>query len=134
MQFCPLFRSIREDRIALFEDANCLLDKVKMEMSVQEENFVRQSLSTKAIPAPKLLIKYHKKINEKGEFPTRLVIPTTNFTVTFSKIGYFGIKRCLDEGKVDYSRFSIFQASDLKERLKEKKLVREPYLKMQTAY
>ena len=46
--------------VALFEDANCLLDKLKMELSVQEENFVRQSLATKAIPDPKLLIKYHK--------------------------------------------------------------------------
>ena len=52
--------------VALFEDANCLLDKVKMELSVQEENFVRQSLATKAIPYPKLLIKDHKTINEKG--------------------------------------------------------------------
>ena len=68
---------------------------------------------------------YHKKINEKGEFPTRLVIPATNFTATFSKIGYLGIKRCLDKVKVNYSRFSIVQASDLKERLEEKKLVRE---------
>ena len=79
--------------VALFEDANILLDKVKMELSVQEENLVRQSLATKAIPASKLLIKDHKKINEKGKFPTRLVIPTTNFTATFSKISYLGIKR-----------------------------------------
>ena len=66
---------------------------------------MRQLLATKAVPAPKYLIKDHKKINEKGEFPTRLVIPTTNFTATFSKIGYLGIKRCLDKGKVNYSRF-----------------------------
>ena len=46
-------------------------------------------------------------------------------TATFSKIGYLGIKRCLDKGKVNYSRFSIVQASDLKEGLEEKKLVRE---------
>ena len=91
-----------------------------MELSVQEGNFVRQSLATKSIPAPKLLIKDHKTINEKGEFTTRLVIPATNFTTTFSKIGYLGIKRCLDKGKVNYSRFSIVQASDLKERLEEK--------------
>ena len=70
-------------------------------------------------------IKDHKTINDKGEFPTRLVIPATNFTATFSKIVYLGIKRCLDKGKVNYSRFSIVQASDLKEGLEEKKLVRE---------
>ena len=85
--------------VALFEDANCLLDKLKMELSVQEENFVRQSLVTKAIPAPKLLIRDHKTINEKGGFPTRLVIPATKFTATFSKIGYLRINRGLDYGK-----------------------------------
>ena len=88
-------------------------------------NFVRQSLATKAILAPKLLIKDHKTINKKGGFPTRLVIPATNCTATFSKIGCLGIKRCLDKWKVNYSRFSIVQASYLKEILEEKKLARE---------
>ena len=55
---CPMI-------VALFEDANKLLEKVKMELSVQEENFVRQSLVTRAIPSSKLLIKYHKPFNEK---------------------------------------------------------------------
>ena len=70
-----------------------------MELSVQEEDFARQLLAMKAIPVPKLLIKDHKTINKKGEFPTRLVIPVTNFTATLSKTGYLGIKRCLDNGK-----------------------------------
>ena len=116
--------ALRAKVVALFEDAKLLLYKAKMESSVQEENFVRQSLATKAIPSPKLLINDHKKINEKREFPTRLVIPATNFTATFLKIVYLRIKRCLDKGKVNYSRFSIVQASNLKEILKEKKLVR----------
>ena len=58
--------TIRPKVMALFEDANLLLEKVKMELSVKEEEFVRQSLATQAIPSPKLLIKYHKTINEKG--------------------------------------------------------------------
>ena len=45
-----------------------------------------------------------------------------NFTITFSKIGYHGIKRLLDKGKVNYSHVSIVQASDLRERLKEPKI------------
>ena len=61
-------------------------------------------MATRAIPYPKILIKYHKTVNEKGEFPTRLVISATNFTATFSKIGYLRIKRCLDKRKVNYSR------------------------------
>ena len=75
--------------------------------------------------SPKLLKKDHKTINEKGEFPTRLVTPTTNFTATFSKIGYLGIKRYLDKGKLNYSRDSIVQASDLEERLEELGVKRE---------
>ena len=105
--------------MALFEDTNLLLEKVKMELSVKEEEFSRQSLATRATPYPKLLIKDHKTINKRGELPTRLVIPATDFTATFYKIGYLGIKRCLDKGKVNYSRDSIVQASDLKERLEE---------------
>ena len=109
--------ALRPKVMALHENANLLLEKVKLDLSVKEEEFARQSLATRAILSPKLLIKDHKTINEKGEFPTRLVIPATNFTVTFSKIGYLGIKRCLDKGKVNYSRNSIVQASDLKETL-----------------
>ena len=100
-------------------------EKVKLDLSVKEEEFVRQSLATRAIPSPKLLIKDHKAINENGEFPTRLVIPATNFTATFSKIGYLGIKRCMDKGKVNYSQNSIVQASDLKETLEEIGLKKE---------
>ena len=89
--------------MALFEDGNILLYKVKMELSVKEEEFVRQSLATRAMLSPKILIKDHKTINEKGELPTRLLIPATNFTAKFSKIGYIGIKMCLNKGKVNYS-------------------------------
>ena len=62
----------------------------------------------------KLLIKDHKTMNKKGGFPTRLVIPATNFSIILSKIGYLGIKRILDKAKVNYSRVSIVQASDIK--------------------
>ena len=86
---------------------------------------MRKSLATRAIPSPKLLIKDHKKINENGEFPTRLVTPATNFTATFSKIGYLGIKVCLDRRKVNYSRNSIVQTSNLKETLEELGLKKE---------
>ena len=117
--------TLRPKVVALFEHANKLLDRVKMKLTVEEENFVRQSLATQSIPSPKILIKYHKIINEKGEFPTRLVILATNFTATLSKIGYLGIKRLLDKVKVNYSRVSIVQASDLKEKLEELKIKRD---------
>ena len=65
-------------------------------------------------PISKLLIKDNKKINNKGEFPNRLVIPEKNFTATFSKIGYIGITKMLGKGKMNYSHVSIFQASYIK--------------------
>ena len=79
--------------MALYENANLLLENLKLELSVKEEEFVRKLLATRAILSLKLLIKDHKTINEKGGFPTRLVISVTNSTATFSKIGYLGIKR-----------------------------------------
>ena len=63
---------------------------------------MRQLLATQTILSPKLLIKDHNTISKKGEFPTILVIPATNFTATFFKIGYLEIKRCLDKGKLNY--------------------------------
>ena len=79
---------------------------------------------TQVILSPKLRIKYHKTINNKGELSTRLVLPKTNFTTRFSKIGYLGINQMLEKGKVNFSRVSIVQASDLKEILEELKLKR----------
>ena len=72
-----------------------------------------------AIPYPKLLIKDQKKINKKGEYPTRLVITATNLAPTLSNIGYLGIKQMLDKAKVNYSRFTIVQEYDLKEKLEK---------------
>ena len=95
-----------------------MVDKIKM-LNSSYKNYNSTNLHISFIPFPKLLIKDHKKINENGEFPTRLVIPAKNFTATFSKISYLGIKRCPDKGKVNYSRNSIVQASDLKETLEE---------------
>ena len=73
-----------------------------------------------AIPSPKLLIKDHKKHDLEGNFPTRLAVPATNFTSGFPKIGYLGIKRILDENKVDYMSKTIIQASDLKDQLENR--------------
>eukprot|EP00957_Ditylum_brightwellii_P146369 11144533-Ditylum_brightwellii.AAC.1 len=50
-------------------------------------------------------------------FPTRLVIPATNFTAAFSKLGYIGIKKVLDNNGVNYAKHTIVQSSDLKEKL-----------------
>ena len=77
------------------------------------------------IPSPEILIKYHKTINETGEFPTRLLIPETNFTTAFYKLRYLGINIIMDKAKVNYSCVCIFHAYKLEERLEELELKRE---------
>ena len=48
-----------------------------------------------------------------GEFPTRLVIPATNFSSTFAKIGYLGLKNILEKNEINYTKFTIVQASQV---------------------
>ena len=60
--------ALRPNVMAPYESSNLLLEKVKLDLSVKEEEFVRQSLATRANPSSQLLIKDLKTINEKGEF------------------------------------------------------------------
>ena len=62
--------------------------------------------------------KDHKGPDGEGLFPTRLVIPVTNFTSTFSKMGYMGIKKLVDNNLVNYSKCTIVSSLHLKIRLK----------------
>ena len=52
--------------ISLFDEAKYIIEKVKMDLSSQEGQFVRQFLGTRDIPSPKLIIKYQNKIKYKG--------------------------------------------------------------------
>eukprot|EP00957_Ditylum_brightwellii_P139411 10624570-Ditylum_brightwellii.AAC.1 len=92
-------------------------------LSDSELAFLNEGITSRAIPEPQLLIKDHKK-HKGNHFPTRLVIPSTNFTATFLEIGYMGIKKILDDNKMNYSKYTITQASNLKtkpENLQPKK-------------
>ena len=71
-----------------------------MEISIQENKQFRQSLTTRAITSPKILIRYHTIMNKKLEFPNRLVTPATNFIATFSKIGYLETKKDICKSKI----------------------------------
>ena len=73
-------------------------------MSEDEYLFVKEALDSKAIPVSKLLIKDHKEINNNGNYPTRLVVPATNFTLAFSKLGYIGIKKIINKAGIDYCK------------------------------
>ena len=68
---------------------------------------------------PQLLVKDHKLPNKTGTYPIWLVIPTMNFTTTFSKIRYTALKALLDKNRVNYSKSTINQALDLKRTLKK---------------
>ena len=46
-------------------------------------------------------------------------IPATNFTATFAKVGYIGIKAILDNHQVNYKKYTITQASQVKEHWKK---------------
>eukprot|EP00957_Ditylum_brightwellii_P165880 12629141-Ditylum_brightwellii.AAC.1 len=81
-----------------------------------------ERLDSKAIPQSQLLIKDHKKPKQDRSFPTRLVIPATNLTLEFSKIGYMGIKKNLDEHKVNYAKYTIVQVCDSKDKLEQPNL------------
>ena len=64
----------------------------------------------KSIPTPKIFIKYHKKLKRNEEFPTILVIPETNFSATFAKVGYLGLKNISENNDINYTGFTIIQA------------------------
>ena len=55
-------------------------------LSESEYNFIKETINSRAIPTPKLLIKDHKKQNEDGTFPTRLVVPATNLQRDFQNL------------------------------------------------
>jgi hypothetical protein len=94
-----------------------LLDDLEGLMGKKENKFVKQSLLSRKIPTPSLLIKDHKKASSTREFPSRLVVvPAQNFTSVFPKLGYLAIRQILDSNHVDYSKRTIVQAIDLKEK------------------
>ena len=98
-----------------FEKARELSNDVGFQLSKIDVVHMNESLKTKSNPTPKLLIKDHKKPNTNGEFSTRLVIPATNFTSIFTEVGYLGLKENIDNHQVDYKKYTITQASQVKE-------------------
>jgi len=114
----------RSKIIDLHKKATNIADIYKPILSKHELEFLEEGINSKAIPTPKLLIKDHKKkIN--GHYPTRLVIPAMNFTATFSKLGYLGLKSTLDTFKIPYNKYTIVQASNLKDKLEKLNIKKE---------
>jgi len=71
---------ISVDRLQfIFDEACKLLEELDDTLSEVKRGYVKAKLKTCSVPTPKLLIKDHKRMNGKGEFPTRLVVLATNF-------------------------------------------------------
>jgi len=90
----------RSKLIELEEQAlQTLHDKVELGvLSNKEEGYIKQTIDSKAIMPPKLLIEDHKNADSKGNFlSTRLTITATNFTSSFSEAGCLGINTILDD-------------------------------------
>ena len=104
----------------LYEEAITIAENVENMLSDNEYAFLLEGIESKAIPTPKLLIKDHKKKTNDG-YPTRLIIPATNFTATFSKLGYLGLKVILDKNQILYNKFTITNSYNLKRKLKKTK-------------
>ena len=100
-------------------EATKLLEEVEPFLSIDEYGYIDQSINSYAIPTPKLLVKDHKKAKPNGEFPTRLIVPASNFVSAISKAGYLGLKRMFDKNKIKYKTHTIIQASDMKTDLEE---------------
>jgi hypothetical protein len=64
-------------------------------------------------------------MNKKGEYVTQLIVPATNFTAVFPKVGYLGIKNIFDQNGIDYSGSTITQASQLKTTLKKLNITKD---------
>jgi hypothetical protein len=93
--------------------------KRSIDSAPQEKEMVAQeSLKFKLIPSPKLLVKDHKNKDKWGQFPTRFVIPATDFTSAFQKLGYLGVK-IFDEAKIDQMKKTSIQASHAKNTFEE---------------
>jgi hypothetical protein len=107
----------RSGVVELHANAEEMLKLQKHILSKDEYKYAEETLRSKAIPVPKLLIKDHKTPDDKGFFPTRLVVPATNFTSCFPDLGYRDIKRIFDEKGMNYKSFTIIQAIEVKKKL-----------------
>eukprot|EP00957_Ditylum_brightwellii_P044476 3374085-Ditylum_brightwellii.AAC.1 len=110
--------------VNLHQDASSFALTLKELLNNDEFGHLMENLNGRAIPEPQLLIKDHKK-KKNGYYLMRLVIPATNFAATFSKIGYLGIKKIFDDNGVRYNKYTIQQASDLKQKLEKLNLQKD---------
>ena len=79
--------SSREKIRANYHSTKDMLEEMEGVLSDNKLDVLNEMIELSVIPTPKLLIKEYKKPNQNEEYPTRLVVPATNFTPGFSKGG-----------------------------------------------
>ena len=60
------------------------------------------------------MIKEQNKLKKQEEHPTLLLIPETNLSATFEKVGYLGLKNIPDKNHMNYDKFTTLQESKVK--------------------
>ena len=113
-------KMITHERLtSTYKEANALLSKFSNLMNEGESKFIENWIATRRIPTPRLLIKDHKQREDDGNFPTRLLIPATNFTQCFAKISFLAIKSIFDANDINPMKRTIVQSSHLKVQLEQ---------------
>jgi hypothetical protein len=107
--------------VKIHKEGNELLSKLGNTLSEKEMSFMEKMLDSRAVPRPK----NHKPMSKKGKYVRRLIVPATNFTAAFPKVGYLGIKNIFDQNGLDYSGSTIIQASQLKTALKKLNITKD---------
>jgi hypothetical protein len=103
--------------VSTFDRAEELLDDLGDFLSDKERGFIEDTMKSRAVPMPKLLIRDHKERDEMGKYLTRLIVPASNFTAGFPKAGYLGIKVLFKRFKIDCQKTTIIHAGQLKSKL-----------------
>ena len=114
--------ALRSTLVKVQKDALAFISSKEGILSPAELAYATSVIKSCRVPTPKLLVKDHKKQDPHGNYPTRLVIPASNFVAAIPHLGYKGIKNLLEEFKIPYMSKIIIQASDLKETLEEMNL------------
>ena len=81
-------------------------------LSIQEMGHISNKILSAGVPSPRLLVKDHKE-KKHGKYPTRLVVPVTNFTSGFPHVGMQGIKGIFEEQKIEFEERTTLNIDEL---------------------
>ena len=103
----PYLKEVHEKAIALWTKYNGL-------MSAGESAYLENFINSRDVPVPRIIIKDHKKRKANGRFPSRMLIPATNFSQGAAKLGFNVLKNVFDRNGVPYKKYTINRAQVLK--------------------